>query len=291
MVNLLIATILGLTSSIFLSISKGLQKFGIEGISLKILKEGRKKPELRRKFWIWMIGTIGCNIAAIIFVIAQPFAPNASYVSAFSGIGLSSLIIFSYYVLKEKIKKPEIIGLIIIVIATFIFGTTTSEESAGEPNYGILIILAIVPTIIIILLGFWSKNHNHKAHAVIWGSFAGLCAGISTALFHTSAVSADRGLLAMLITIDFWIATSVDSGSFIFTQWGFKYGQASIVVTMYNTMSIVFPIIVDIFVFQAHLNPITLAMFGCIIVGVVLLTAFREESSFSPESTEIQNNS
>ncbi len=82
-VNLVIAIIFSLSYTIVLNLSKGIQKYGIEGLSPETLKQWRTRPELKKKFFIWLIGSIGTNVAALLAIIAQKYAPSSSFPVAF----------------------------------------------------------------------------------------------------------------------------------------------------------------------------------------------------------------
>ncbi len=274
--DLVVATILALLSTIILNISKGIQKWGIEGLSLETLKKWRERPELKKRFYAWGIGSLGTIPPAILTVVAQLFTDKSSYVAAFSGIGLMCLVIFSYFVLKEEIRLPEKVGSAIVVIATLIFGIT-SEEPTAAPNidYGFFAMITLIPLAGLFCLGWVSIHHGYKGHAIIWGAVAGFFAGLGIALSQTAVTSGGREVAGTLLRPDLYIALGTGQGAFWFTQYGFKHGQASIVVTLYNTLSIAVPVIVDLTVLGRVVGTIPLIMLACIGAGVVLLTAFR----------------
>jgi uncharacterized membrane protein len=286
--TLWIAILLALAYNIILNLSKGIQKYGIEGLSVETLKKWRERPELKKKFYFWAIGSIGTSIAVVFQFLAQPYAPNASFVAAFGGIGLMALVIFSYFVLKENIRIPEWIGIIIVVIATSIFGFIADESMATTVDYIALLLMCLIILGLFFLFAIWSYKHEFKGHALIWGSIGGFFSGLGIALSQTAAIGGDRELLAMLLTFDLWVAILTGNGAFWGTQYGFKHGSATMTVTMYNTFMLVTPILIDIFVLNQSLPPIQLIILAVIGVGVVLLTAFRREN-VAPPPSELPN--
>jgi multidrug transporter EmrE-like cation transporter len=278
-INLTLAIILSLSYTIVLNLSKGIQKYGIEGLSLDTLKKWRSHPELKSKFLSWLIGSAGTVVAAALLLAAQPYVPNSSFPVAFSGIGLMSLVIFSYFILNEGIKAIEIIGTVIILIATLFFGINSGTKTAYEVNYGIFIAMGSISLGAMLLIGLWSIRHNYRGHAVIWGTMAGLCAGIGVASAQTAAISGNREFLTMIAQPDIWIALVMGNGAFWFTQYGFKHGHATIVVTLYNALTLIVPVIIDIFVLHHDFPATQLVMLFFIGAGVVMLSAFREEKS------------
>ena len=57
--NIGLAVTFALLYNITLNISKGAQKYGIDGLSKEILKQWRQRPELKRKFIFWTVGSFG----------------------------------------------------------------------------------------------------------------------------------------------------------------------------------------------------------------------------------------
>lgn len=275
-VNLPIAIVFAILYTLTLNISKGIQKYGIGGLSVETIKKWREKPELKKNFIIWLIGSIGTAIAALFQLSAQPYTPNASFVPAFSGIGLMGLVIFSHFLLNEKAKIPEIVGTIIIIIATLIFGLVAEDKPSVEVDYLNLILIFIIPIVILFGIAYISGKNDHRGHAIIWGTIAGICAGFSIALSHTAAIEGEREFLGMVITFNMLFSLITAQGSFWFTQVGFKHGHATSVVTMYSTLSLAVPILIDFFVLDYVIPGLQLIMMVVIGIGVVLLTAFRE---------------
>jgi multidrug transporter EmrE-like cation transporter len=284
-VNLTLAIFFALLYNITLNLSKGTQKYGIEGLSKELLKKWRERPELKRKFIFWTVGSLGTTVAVVFQLLAQPHAPNSSFVAAFGGIGLLALLIFSYYILNERIKKPEIAGALLVVAATLVFGFTAKDVPSTTVDYNKMVLLAIIPLVIMFILAIISYKNGFKGHAVIWGSIAGFFSGLGIALSQTAAIGGDRNYVGMLLTLDIWLALATGQGAFWGTQYGFKHGHATVVVTLYNTFMLIVPIMVDLIVLGYEMPSIQIAMLICIAIGVVLLTAFRESHPIEPAAT------
>ncbi len=257
-------------------LSKGIQKYGIAGLSLETIKQWKTKPEYKKNFSIWLIGSIGTIFGAVFQFFAQQYAPNSSFVPAFTGIGLLSLVIFCHFVLDERIKRIEYLGTIIIVFATFGFTFVALDVPSESIDYGMIVISLAIPLAILCALGYWSAKNDHKGHAVIWGSVSGLFSGFAIVMAHTAAIEGQRNFIDMLLTFNILFAIICSQGAFWFTQVGFKHGQASIVVTMFSSLSIGIPIIMDYVALDYTIPPLQLILLICIAVGVVLLTAFRK---------------
>jgi drug/metabolite transporter (DMT)-like permease len=282
--NLPLAILFALLFTLTLNLSKGIQKYGIAGLSIELIKNWKEHPELRRNFIFWTVGSTGTAVASVFQILAQPYAPSSSFVPAFSGIGLMALVLFSYFILKENIRWPEIIGSIVIVIATLLFGLAADEKPTGSIDYGLLGLIFLIPFLVLIIAALWSRSNQRKGHAIIWGAMAGFFSGFSIALSHTAAIEGERNLWSMLLTINLLLSIVNAQGAFWFTQYGFKYGHASIVVTFYSTFSLIFPILIDIIALDYAIPPFQLLMLALIGVGVILLTAFRKDADIEKKT-------
>jgi uncharacterized membrane protein len=288
--NIPLAVMCSILYAVILNLSKGVQKYGIAGLSLETIKRWKERPELKRNFKIWLIGSLGTVVSVIFQFVGQLFVPegNSSFLPAFSGVGLMALVIFSYFMLKEKIRAPEIIGTIIILISTVIYGLSARDAGIEvETDYVLFFYVALIPLIMLFVIGIISVKHNHKGHAIIWGTIAGFFAGLAIPLSQTSIISGG-GLGGALGTWDLYLAIVLGQLAFIFTQYGFAHGQATIVVTLYNTLMLGVPVIIDIVVLQQQMGPIELLMLLFIGIGVILLTAFRHETTLNPDELKIK---
>ena len=84
-INLTLAIVFALLYNIILFVSKGVQKYGIEGLSIETVKQWKQRPELKRNFLIWGAGSLGTIVATIFQAVAQPFTPNSSFFACFLG--------------------------------------------------------------------------------------------------------------------------------------------------------------------------------------------------------------
>lgn len=119
--NIFLGLFLGLVAYCLLYLAKGIEKYAIEGI--KGVKTVKSKHS-----GIWIFG-VSLN-AAYMFIqwVALNYAP-VNVIAPLNGIGLVALLIFSYYVLKEKITKIEFVGVMIIVFGTVISSLFNSNNS------------------------------------------------------------------------------------------------------------------------------------------------------------------
>ncbi len=275
-INIPVAITFALLYNIIQNLSKGLQKYAIDGASLEYLREKNKDPEHRKKFRLWMWGTIGTIGSNAFLVMAQPFAPHSSFSVAFGGFGLLSLVVYSHFKLNENIRTPEILGALIILVATFLFGIFVEDTKPIGIKYNILSTISLTLLGVLIILALISRNSGYRGHEFVWGIISGFFGGMGAVLLQTSAISSGRDYGSMTKTWDLWIALLCAFLAFASTQYGFKHGNATIIVTIYNAISLLVPIIMDIYVLEKEIPAFQLVMLGFIGFGTILLTAFRD---------------
>ena len=126
--RILIGLITGILAYSMLYLGKGIQKYAIEGY-----KDDNKINVKSKNTGLWIFGTVLTAANMFIHWFALLFAP-INIIAPLEGIGLIVLIIFSYYVLKEKISKIQIMGVFCIIFGTFL--VTFFNSNAGDIEYG-----------------------------------------------------------------------------------------------------------------------------------------------------------
>ena len=97
-IRICVGFIIGLLAYTMLFLGKGIQKYAIEGY-----KGDKVKVKSKNTGW-WIFGTALTTLNMFLHWIALLFAP-INIIAPLEGLGLVVLIIFSYFVLKEKISK------------------------------------------------------------------------------------------------------------------------------------------------------------------------------------------
>ena len=135
--DLFLGVFIGVFAYIILYIGKGIQKYAIEG--LKIEKKVKSKHS-----GIWIIGTI--LTSSFVFVQWIPlsiFHTPMNLIAPLEGIGLTTLLLYSIFFLKEKITKLELVGIFLIVLGTVLINVKVvtpeelQRESLNLTNFGI----------------------------------------------------------------------------------------------------------------------------------------------------------
>jgi drug/metabolite transporter (DMT)-like permease len=267
--SILIGLIIGIFAYVIEYIGKGIQKYSIEG--WKVDKSLKSKHT-----GYFIIGTIMTSLYVFIQWAALIFAP-VNLIAALEGIGLVVLIIFSYFVLKEKISNKQIIGIILILIGTvFItfFSANTDDIQYDDFNLTSFNFFSLAIIIVEIAGILASRYNNYKAAGLIIGFTAGTFMALQTVTKRITAIP--DPVLTLVFT---FLSFGVTLLTFLFTQIAFAKAKANIVIPCFISASIIIAILIGVIALSEEI--ILIQVFGIVIVviGVILLTAFRESNT------------
>jgi multidrug transporter EmrE-like cation transporter len=267
-VELSLGILFGLIAYITLYIGKGVQKYAIESF-----KENRTIKS--KHSGIWIFGTI--LTASFVFIQMIPltvFHTPMNLIAPLEGIGLVSLLLFSFFVLKEAISKTEILGVVLIITGTILINVATKDpvelvQADFNRNsfliaFGILLFLSI-PLIIIA----FRKPSN------LVGILLGLNAGCFMAFQTLAKRVMDIGELALIFTFVMFVFATI---TLAVTQFAFTMARANVVVPGFATTSIVLTIILGVFVINEIIVAIQIAGIVCIILGIIVMNIFQPNS-------------
>ena len=285
-----IAMIWGTISTIVLHISKAMERQGIEifdQIRARVKKEksNEENEEVEvKKPVVYIVGLIMNNIVPVFAIASNAMVGKeyASYFTSMFGIGLIALLIYSSKILKEKIKKIQIFGAIVLISGTLLIGLENimrGENNAEvDTTTAVIMMLAFLIGGFIVVLITHFKNPSVGAIGVIFGLYAGGSGGLDPVL---KAFGQDNALLPsdLIGWLIFGISFLAGSAGFLITQWGFaKRAQASVLVPAYNSLYVVLPILVfGITLPGFTITYITIISLAMIVAGMVLMKAFTEE--------------
>ncbi len=274
--------IIGIIAYVIEYLGKGIQKYSIEG-----WKVDRSVKSKHTGYFIF--GTILTSLYVFIQWVALIFAP-VNLIAPLESLGLVVLILFSYFVLKEKISKIQIVGIIFILIGTVF--VTAFSLNAGDIQYEdfnqVILFIFTLTVIIVEIAGIIvSKYKNYKAAGLIIGITAGTFMALQTVTKRITAIP-DPGLALIFTFLSFGVTTL----TFIFTQFAFAKANANIVVPCFTSASITIAILIGVIALSEEIILIQVLGIVIIIIGVILLTPFRNIKIIDEESkrqSELEN--
>ncbi len=262
-----IGLIIGIIANISLYLGKGLQKLGLEGFK-------EEKTVKTKKSGIWIFGTILTSIAMFIQWTALLFTP-INLIAPLEGIGLIVLLLFSFYVLKEKITSIEIMGVMLIIIGTILvtmFNLNTGILGTSDVNL-LFFFLLIIPIFIIESIAIiFSHFNEYKFAGLILGLTAGTCMAIET--FSKRITAVPDPFLTAIFSFTSLLMAGI---TFVVTQYGLAKAKANIVIPCFTSASITIAILSGIISLSESIILIQIVGIIAIIGGIIFLTAFKEE--------------
>ena len=259
--DLFFGVLIGLIAYISLYIGKGIQKYAIVGLQ-------EEKTIKSKHSGIWIFGTV--LTALFVFIQWVPLAvfhTPMNLIAPLEGVGLITLLIFSFFVLKESISKEEIMGVILILAGTLLINVAAKDPvellqedftlNAFLIALGILLFISIPLNIIA-----FRKPSN------IIGILLGLNAGCFMAFQTLAKRLSDIGELALIFTfITFAFATI----TLAITQFAFTMARANVVVPSFASTSIILTIVLGILVINEKIVNLQIAGIVLIITGIITM--------------------
>lgn len=262
---ILLGLIIGIIAYVVEYIGKGIQKYSIEGWKAD-------KTVKSKHTGYFILGTIMTSLYVFIQWAALFYAP-VNLIAPLEGLGLVVLILFSYFVLKEDISKFQIIGITMILLGTAfitLFNSNSGDILFTDFNQNIFFIITLVIISGELILILISKLLDYKAAGLIIGITAGTFMALQTVTKRITAIP--DSTLAIIFT---FISFGVTTLTFLFTQFAFTKAEANIVVPCFTSASIIVAIFIGVLSLNEILIPIQGLGIVIIVIGVIMLTAFK----------------
>ncbi|HME53681.1 MAG TPA: hypothetical protein VKM55_15750 [Candidatus Lokiarchaeia archaeon] len=268
--SLPLAIFLGILASILLNLGKGVQRLGAETLGKDIVKKWRENTEDRRKIIKWLIGTVMATLSSVVQVAAQMFLDRPSTFVALGGIGILSVVFFSFYVIKEKISVMQIAGIAMICVGTVLLGIEYNESTLSLPdvNFYLFSIYALIFGVVIAIVSIKAR----KGYGIVFGTIAGLFNAFAAILTEFSVATGNRELVSSIVNPWLIISLFLGQGAFWTTQYAFKKGgYANVVVPAMNSFLILIPFINDTIIYGIPFGIFQILAFILNIAGIILL--------------------
>jgi len=252
-----------------LYLGKGIQKYAIEGYK----DDNQIKVKSKNTGW-WIFGTILTAANMFVHWLALLFAP-INIIAPLEGIGLIVVILFSYYVLKEKISKIQIIGVCCIIFGTFLvsfFNINTGDIELNDFNALTFIIFTLTILIIEFVFAFISKFKSLKLYGISLGIIAGTFMAFQTLMKRITAIPD-----SMLILIFTFLTFLMSFLTLVYTQIAFSKANANLVIPLFTSMSIILAIIAGVLSLNESLEILQCLGILIIVFGVIILTGLGKK--------------
>jgi len=312
-----LAIFLGVLSYSMLNVGMGLQKKGAD--SLPKIDKQKVWQNLKNFFTnkTWLFGFILVQSQWILLTMALDFAP-ISMITPLMSFGMVTLVIFSYFYLKEAISFVEIGGIIAIIIGIVILGLTNPDEEViftldetierFSSTWSIVFLVIIfVISIGLILLSILRKYKNAD---ILFGISAGITDALGAIFLKalmTGADFRDTTIVTESVLNWFWwfimiIMIIFNGTATIYLQVAYQRGKAVIVAPIFAVLAMIVPVFAGIIIFsdwaifveQNMIGKIIwkIVAFGIIIAGAVILSTksartHKKENEEEPPEEEL----
>lgn len=298
-------------TSTVLAITFGIISYSLVNIGLALQKKGATLlPKIEKtSFWLnlknffsnkfWLVGILCTNISFVFLAIAMNQGP-LSIVAPMQGVGLTVLLIFSFFYLKEKITIWEVIGIITIIVGIVILGVT---KSPSETTYSIfeinqlflqtksIVFLCVLSTLVFTSVIF-SVLRKFQFASIIFGLGGGILSGLG-AIFtkaYMSAIDFSNFSSSIIFAFKQWIwwlffliMLIYNILSEVSPQIAYQKGKVVLVAPLFAVMALIIPVFGGIIIFSEWNNLATwnlaLKIVSIVLVlsGVTTLSYFHKE--------------
>lgn len=257
--------LIGLLSYSSLYCGKGIQKYAINGIQAK-------KSLKTKHSGIWIFGTVLTALPVFIQWAALLYAP-VHIIASLEGVGLIVLLVFSYFVLKERIVVREFIGSagIVIGLVLIAYFNTSSREVVLEDVNPVPLVIVFLPLVVLQVTAILiSRSKGYIFAGPLFGFTAGTMMAFQTFSKRLSFIP-ELTLAGVAATFVFAPLT------LIVTQIGFTKADANKVVPAFTSASILIATLMGTLILSEHVVITQVAGIVILLVGVVLITLRKPE--------------
>ena len=263
------------------NVGMGMQKWSIDKTPLA-------EDSAKKAGWIgvWIIGLL-FQIVVVLLAFKALTLGNASTLGAFAGLGLIFIALFSMVVLKEKIVRKEIMGILLIMAGTIVLGyfshgsqspDVVMDETRTTAFFGTYLALVMVG---IVMLKFHLHTFGGGILGLIGGSMNGIGVAAQKIVTHTAVkMEIDFStfatfwstLVVLLADVYTWIMVVGGVGGFIVIQFGYKFGKAVQVVPSHASMVVIVPALAGVILLGETVPWICWVCIAVITAGVLITT-------------------
>jgi len=162
------------------------------------------------------------------------------------------VVFLSALILKERIKKTDILFSLLIVSATIVIGLTSKPAENARENLVLMTILLLSPCIVFYPLLF--KPMPKKTVASILAVFAGSMGGVGIVFFNILArqyFSYGFKSLSVSVLVLYLIGIFAGAAS---EQASYRLGEMTVVAPLRLSFFIIYPVICTFFLFKTQIG-------------------------------------
>jgi drug/metabolite transporter (DMT)-like permease len=291
MVNLPLGLFIALLAGAMFSIGTALQKKAAAVLPKIESQAGKQNIKNFLSNKTWLLGTVLTTAQWYIALLAIPLLPLSLF-SSLMGVNLAFLAAFSYFVLKEPVKRTELAGIAAVIGGVVVLGLT-AQERAGKITFAEMIAIFTKPRAafytVFLLIGVaapivYSRTKKNGRGDVAFGLASGFLLALGQIYSKAFMSGFNEGQsLSVTATTPIWWAFILllaigNLGNMVALQYGFQRGRAVVVATLAQVVGLLGGVIGGVVIFHEwnSLRPELVALkvvaVGAILLGVIILS-------------------
>ncbi|MHA1785433.1 MAG: DMT family transporter [Candidatus Helarchaeota archaeon] len=298
-INYIVGILLALLSTFMFNLGAVLQKKGTGDIGELKLSDAKSFVDLV-KSRVWIVGMSIGILGGIPYMLAQDMV-GVTLAQPLQGVGILVLTIFAVRWLKESLKVPEKIGVVLLIVSPIFISlgqVSAIQISIFDPAIFLPLIIFYSIFLSIIAITFILYKISTKGIPIIIATTAGVFFGIGAIssqlgvegiigpLLGNTQINWGLGLFGLFfVIIGNLFAT-------MYIQIAYQKGKAVSVVPVANTGNLLIPIIGGMLIFGQTIGNLFFFILGVIsmFVGVTLLARVQGEMQQKEDVDKIQEN-
>jgi len=226
---------------------------GFLGTSVIHLSKGIMKKGSKKRSTLFFLGVLLNFTNPLWVILANRFAPTVYYTSMY-GLGLVTLLIYSHFVLGEKLSRTQFLGAAFILIGTMVLGLSrliTPFPSLFEAQRETILAFAFGWALLAPLALVLSKGLSLPWQEMIFGLAGGGFAALDAVLKGLAQVS-EKGGNFLPQNGENWIIFLLSflgaGAAFLIIQWSFhRHCRVSFMSSAYNVSYVSLPLVILFF--------------------------------------------
>jgi len=274
--------------------SASIQKYGLGKVPLLTPSDFIKRPVwtvrqlISSKFWV--VGTIAGFLSLLIQFLFIAYA-DLTLVAPLLNLNMLVVILIGVFILKEKITRLELIGVIFLLTGFFVMAVEQNIKTYNLDIMMLYLYVALASLLGIIFMAIPKRlSSSQKSYETMFATSAGILYGISSTYVNAIIVlgllsfslSGTAGIM-LIANIHFWIFIILNQLAYIAYQSALSHGRSSIVYLAMNSTGLLVPVIAGILVFQEpfFVYPYYRLIGLILIVAGLISTSLERKNSYS----------
>jgi multidrug transporter EmrE-like cation transporter len=245
-----------------------LMKMGIGWMGRKI----KRDKTFYKNLSLWVTGFVIMNIYGVPSAVALKHLPS-HIVASFAGWGIVALVFFSYFLLKEKLVKTDIVYSLLIVAGIVLLNLFEKPAPVGSPDKSGMILLAIIP-VILFIAGF-ARGLSIKIKTVVFASVSGISAGLMVVSLRLLVLAYGYDVRSYFHSIYLYAYIAFALLSFIALQAACKKGPMMVIGPVQYSTTIIYPLPAAFLVFNGGIHPLQFPAIALIVYSVIMILKKR----------------